>query len=198
MTTTHTLNQVERACAQLRRDGRAVTFTAVADLTGLGRSTLYRDPTIRAVIDQHRRQRHHRRPHRRDRHPPRSRRRPCRQSPPTRRTTPPTQATQQPKPLTGQPTTNAPISRIMLGQRGRRVVLRLVEGRVHRPAVLADPDDGSPRRRRLHRLVQRHPTPLNSRLPNSQRVRRNQRNPRSRRPPCSSLTKPPNLSVKSG
>jgi len=54
MTTTHTLNQVERACAQLRRDGRAVTFTAVADLTGLGRSTLYRDPTIRAVIDQHR------------------------------------------------------------------------------------------------------------------------------------------------
>ena len=54
MTSTNTLNQVERACAQLHHDGHAVTFTAVADLTGLGRSTLYRDPTIRAVIDQHR------------------------------------------------------------------------------------------------------------------------------------------------
>jgi hypothetical protein len=54
MTSTHTLNQVERACAQLHHDGHTVTFTAVADLTGLGRSTLYRDPTIRAVIEQHR------------------------------------------------------------------------------------------------------------------------------------------------
>jgi ligand-binding SRPBCC domain-containing protein len=31
-----------------------VTFTAVAARTGLGRSTLYRDPTIRAVIEEHR------------------------------------------------------------------------------------------------------------------------------------------------
>jgi hypothetical protein len=54
MTSTNTLNQVERACARLHHDGHIVTFTAVADLTGLGRSTLYRDPTIRAVIDQHR------------------------------------------------------------------------------------------------------------------------------------------------
>lgn len=54
MTNTNTLNQVERACAQLHRDGHAVTFTAVATHTGLGRSTLYRDPTIRAVIEQHR------------------------------------------------------------------------------------------------------------------------------------------------
>ncbi len=54
MTDTNTLNQVERACAQLRHDGHAVTFTAVAARTGLGRSTLYRDPTIRTVIDQHR------------------------------------------------------------------------------------------------------------------------------------------------
>jgi hypothetical protein len=54
MTNTHTLNQVERACTQLHQQGHTVTFTAVADLTGLGRSTLYRDPTIRAVIDQHR------------------------------------------------------------------------------------------------------------------------------------------------
>jgi Family of unknown function (DUF6262) len=54
MTDTNTLNQVERACAQLRHERHSVTFTAVAARTGLGRSTLYRDPTIRAVIDEHR------------------------------------------------------------------------------------------------------------------------------------------------
>ena len=74
MTDTNTLNRVERACAQLHHDGHTVTFTAVAARTGLGRSTLYRDPTIRAVIETtpppHRRQRQHRRTHRRDRHPP--------------------------------------------------------------------------------------------------------------------------------
>jgi hypothetical protein len=55
MTDAKTLNQVERACAQLAHEGHAVTFTAVAARTGLGRSTLYRDPTIRAVVDTHRR-----------------------------------------------------------------------------------------------------------------------------------------------
>jgi Family of unknown function (DUF6262) len=54
MTDTNTLNRVERACAQLHQDGQPVTFTAVASRTGLGRSTLYRDPTIRAVIDERR------------------------------------------------------------------------------------------------------------------------------------------------
>ena len=56
MTTTNVLNRVERACATLRHDGKKVTFTAVAAATGLGRTTLYRDPTLRAVIDQHRHQ----------------------------------------------------------------------------------------------------------------------------------------------
>jgi len=55
MTDSKTLNQVERACAQLGHEGRAVTFTAVAARTGLGRSTLSRNPTIRPVIDNHRR-----------------------------------------------------------------------------------------------------------------------------------------------
>ncbi len=55
MTNTTTLNRVERACAELRRDGHDVTFTAVAAATGLGRTTLYRDPTIRAAIEEHRR-----------------------------------------------------------------------------------------------------------------------------------------------
>jgi hypothetical protein len=50
------LNRVERACAELRHRGEKVTFTAVAAATGLGRTTLYRDPTLRAVIDQHRHQ----------------------------------------------------------------------------------------------------------------------------------------------
>lgn len=54
MSTTSTLNHVERVCAQLHREGQAVTFTAIAARTGLGRTTLYRDPTLRAVIDQHR------------------------------------------------------------------------------------------------------------------------------------------------
>jgi hypothetical protein len=54
MTNTSTLHRVERACAQLHHDGQAVTFTAVATRTGLGRTTLYRDPTIRAVIEEHR------------------------------------------------------------------------------------------------------------------------------------------------
>jgi hypothetical protein len=54
VTTANILNRVERACAQLRHDGKKVTFTAVAAATGLGRTTLYRDPTLRAVIDQHR------------------------------------------------------------------------------------------------------------------------------------------------
>lgn len=54
MTTTSTLNRVERACIELHRDGHNVTFTAVATRTGLGRTTLYRDPTIRTIIEEHR------------------------------------------------------------------------------------------------------------------------------------------------
>jgi hypothetical protein len=54
MTSTNTLNRVERACADLHHDGQAVTFAAVAARTGLGRTTLYRDPTLRAVIEEHR------------------------------------------------------------------------------------------------------------------------------------------------
>jgi hypothetical protein len=54
MTDTSTLNRVERACAHLHHEGKAVTFTAVAATTGLGRTTLYRNPTLRAVIEEHR------------------------------------------------------------------------------------------------------------------------------------------------
>lgn len=48
------LVRVERACAQLLHAGQQVTFTAVADLAGVGRATLYRDDDLRAVIDEHR------------------------------------------------------------------------------------------------------------------------------------------------
>ncbi|MCW3768562.1 DUF6262 family protein [Paenarthrobacter sp. PAE-2] len=54
MTNTNTLNSVERACAELLRNGQAVTFTAVAARTGLGRTTLYRNPIIRAIIEENR------------------------------------------------------------------------------------------------------------------------------------------------
>lgn len=54
MTNTSTLNSVERACAELLRKGQTVTFTAVAAQTGMGRTTLYRDPLIRAIIEENR------------------------------------------------------------------------------------------------------------------------------------------------
>ena len=41
MTSSHTMNKVERACADLAHDGRPVTFAAIATATGLARSTLY-------------------------------------------------------------------------------------------------------------------------------------------------------------
>jgi hypothetical protein len=48
------LDRVEQACAELARAGQPVTFTAIAASTGQARATLYRNPQIRAVIDEHR------------------------------------------------------------------------------------------------------------------------------------------------
>jgi hypothetical protein len=47
-------HRVEQACAQLVADGKPVTFDAVAAHAGLGRATLYRNPELRAVIEEHR------------------------------------------------------------------------------------------------------------------------------------------------
>jgi hypothetical protein len=47
--------RAEQACADLAASGQPVTFTAVAARAGIGRATLYRDPALRAVIDDHRR-----------------------------------------------------------------------------------------------------------------------------------------------
>jgi Family of unknown function (DUF6262) len=48
------LDRAEHACAELTQAGQPVTFTAVAARTGLARATLYRNPQIRAVIEEHR------------------------------------------------------------------------------------------------------------------------------------------------
>ena len=46
--------RVERACAQLVRARKPVTFVAIAARAGIGRATLYRDPTLRALVNEHR------------------------------------------------------------------------------------------------------------------------------------------------
>ena len=48
------LTTVESACAQLATAGQAITFTAIAEHTGISRTTLYRNPDLRAVINEHR------------------------------------------------------------------------------------------------------------------------------------------------
>jgi len=58
MTSPDTLARIERACTQLRNTGRPVTFTAVASHAGISRTSLYRDGTLRAVIEEHRHRRH--------------------------------------------------------------------------------------------------------------------------------------------
>jgi HTH-like domain/Integrase core domain len=85
--------------------------------------------------------------------------------------------------------------RSMLGQRPGRIVLRLAQGRVPRPAALAHPGSGPTRHRRIHRLVQRHPTPLRTGLQDTQRVRARHRTRGHR---ADSLTEPSTLSVKAG
>ena len=54
MTSTGPVTRTEQACAQLTRHAQPVTFTAVAALAGLSRTTLYRNPALRAIVDEHR------------------------------------------------------------------------------------------------------------------------------------------------
>ena len=55
MTSPDTITRAEHACSQLAEDGQPVTFTAVAALAHISRTTLYRDPALRALVDEHRR-----------------------------------------------------------------------------------------------------------------------------------------------
>ncbi len=57
---TTNLEAVEAACIRLTNDGALVTFTAIAEHTGISRTTLYRNPQLRAVIDEHRHHTHNR------------------------------------------------------------------------------------------------------------------------------------------
>ena len=46
--------RVEHACQDLLASGQAITTAEVAARSGVSRSTLYRHPELRAVIDEHR------------------------------------------------------------------------------------------------------------------------------------------------
>ncbi|MQB01904.1 MAG: hypothetical protein GEU78_16780, partial [Actinobacteria bacterium] len=48
------LAKVERACSDLAAARQPITFTAVAQRAQLGRTTLYRNPDLRAVVEEHR------------------------------------------------------------------------------------------------------------------------------------------------
>lgn len=56
MTSKDTLARVERASAELLRDAEPITFPAVAERSGVSRTTLYRDENLPAVVEEHRRQ----------------------------------------------------------------------------------------------------------------------------------------------
>lgn len=48
------LSTVEAACTELATNDQPITFTAIANHTDISRTTLYRNPDLRAVIDEHR------------------------------------------------------------------------------------------------------------------------------------------------
>jgi ubiquinone biosynthesis protein UbiJ len=54
VTSPDTLARVEHACAVLRQAAKPVTFTSVAAQAGISRTSLYRDPSLRAIVDEHR------------------------------------------------------------------------------------------------------------------------------------------------
>ena len=56
MTTSPT--QIETICRELIAAGQPITFTAIAEHAGISRTTLYRDPGLRAVIEEHRHRSH--------------------------------------------------------------------------------------------------------------------------------------------
>ena len=54
MTSTDPVARVEQTCTELAADQQPVTFTQVAARSGIGRTTLYRNPALRALIEEHR------------------------------------------------------------------------------------------------------------------------------------------------
>jgi hypothetical protein len=47
-------DQVRTACQDLVRQGSTVTFSKIAERTGISRATLYRRPELREIVDAHR------------------------------------------------------------------------------------------------------------------------------------------------
>jgi hypothetical protein len=47
-------SRVEQACTALTSNQQPVTFTAVAKAANISRATLYRNPVLRALVEQHR------------------------------------------------------------------------------------------------------------------------------------------------
>jgi hypothetical protein len=52
--TESTLLRVEHVCTDLATNGEPITFTVVAAQAQISRATLYRDPQLRAIVDEHR------------------------------------------------------------------------------------------------------------------------------------------------
>jgi len=48
------LDAVERACVELATSGSVITFVAVSEQTGISRVTLYKNPALRASVEEHR------------------------------------------------------------------------------------------------------------------------------------------------
>jgi hypothetical protein len=51
---TDLVTRVESACTELIAGGRSVTFISVATHAGVAKSTLYRRPELRAIVEEHR------------------------------------------------------------------------------------------------------------------------------------------------
>ena len=54
MSTHDRRQRVEDACAALLAAGQPVAFDEVATRAGIGRATLYRNPELRAIVEEHR------------------------------------------------------------------------------------------------------------------------------------------------
>lgn len=55
------IEAVETACTELANQGEPITFTVIAELTGISRTTLYRNQQLRAIVEEHRSHTHNRR-----------------------------------------------------------------------------------------------------------------------------------------
>lgn len=55
---TTNLALIETICRELADAGQPVTFTTIAQRAGISRTTLYRDPELRTIIEEHRHRSH--------------------------------------------------------------------------------------------------------------------------------------------